>query len=170
MPWRSPSIAAIRKKNPRRVRKPESVLDFFGSFRKHSSDDAKISIASVYAPNPFFRIMEDTPDSLSREASPEETRILRSYWRKNIILMLCLLAVLASVSFGCGILWADSLNAFRLPGTHYPLGFWFAQQGSILTFVILILIYALTMNRLDRRHLKDRESLEGETPMKGEGE
>ena len=113
--------------------------------------------------------MEDTPSPFSGQSSPEETRILASYWRKNLTLMLCLLSIWAAVSFGCGILWADALNSFRLPGTHYPLGFWFAQQGSILTFVILILVYALIMNRLDRRHLKDRESLNGESSKGGNG-
>jgi putative solute:sodium symporter small subunit len=64
--------------------------------------------------------------------------------------MIVLLAVWALAGLGCGILWADVLNQWNLPGTGYPLGFWFAHQGSILVFVVLILIYALAMDRLDR--------------------
>jgi len=88
--------------------------------------------------------------------SPEENLILRSYWRSNLSLMLVLLLIWAAVGLGCGILFADKLNAFKLPGTGYPLGFWFAQQGSILVFVLLVLIYALSMNRIDRIHLAAR--------------
>jgi putative solute:sodium symporter small subunit len=61
-----------------------------------------------------------------------------------------LLVVWALVSYGFGILWVEPLNRFRLGG--FPLGFWFAQQGSIYVFVVLILVYALCMDRLDRRH------------------
>jgi len=86
----------------------------------------------------------------------EESRILNSYWRKNITVMLILLLIWAGAGLGCGILFADKLNAFYLPGTGYPLGFWFAQQGSIAVFVVLILVYALIMNRLDRSHMADR--------------
>ncbi|MEM9754119.1 MAG: DUF4212 domain-containing protein, partial [Planctomycetota bacterium] len=53
------------------------------------------------------------------------------------------------VGLGCGVLWADWLNHWAIGGV--PLGFWFAQQGSIATFVVLILIYAITMNRLDAK-------------------
>ena len=60
-----------------------------------------------------------------------------------------LLIVWAIVGLGCGVLLADVLNQLTFLG--FPLGFWFAQQGAIITFVVLILIYALTMARLDRR-------------------
>ena len=60
------------------------------------------------------------------------------------------------VSYGCGILFVDQLDTIRLGG--FKLGFWFAQQGSIYVFVILIFVYVLLMNRLDRRFgLRDRE-------------
>ena len=71
------------------------------------------------------------------------------YWRRNIRYLGILTAVWFVVSFGCGIILAEPLNAFTLPGTHYPLGFWFAQQGSIYVFVILIFVYVRLMNRLD---------------------
>lgn len=59
------------------------------------------------------------------------------------------LAVWFIVSYGFGIILFDPLNAFRIGG--YPLGFWFAQQGSIYVFVILIFYYANRMNKLDKR-------------------
>lgn len=86
---------------------------------------------------------------------------LERYWRANLRVMAGLLALWAAVSFGCGILLADWLNQFNLPLTGFPLGFWFAQQGSIIVFVICILIYCLAMNRLDERHHRELEAIEG---------
>lgn len=57
------------------------------------------------------------------------------------------------VSFGCGVLFVDALDQYKLPGTNLKLGFWFAQQGSIYAFVIIIAVYAWVMNRLDRELL-----------------
>ena len=73
-----------------------------------------------------------------------------SYWRRNLRTVLVLLAVWFAVSYGCGVLFVDELNRFRLPGTGLKLGFWFAQQGSIYVFVLLIFVYVFLMNRLDR--------------------
>lgn len=70
------------------------------------------------------------------------------YWRSNVRLILQLLAIWFLVSYGAGILWVDWLNQFHLGG--YPLGFWFAQQGSIYIFVVLIFVYARRMNTLDQ--------------------
>jgi putative solute:sodium symporter small subunit len=72
----------------------------------------------------------------------------RAYWRRNVRLIAGLLVVWFSVSFGAGILFVEQLNAF---GTFLdvPLGFWFAQQGSIITFVALVGIYVVRMDRLD---------------------
>lgn len=72
------------------------------------------------------------------------------YWRRNLRYVGVLLAVWFTVSYGFGIIFADSLNSFRLPGTNFPLGFWFAQQGSIYVFVFLIFVYVRLMNALDR--------------------
>lgn len=90
---------------------------------------------------------------------PDVHAALERYWRANVKIMAALLVVWAGVSFGCGILFADWLNQFRLPGTGFPLGFWLAQQGSIVIFVVCILIYCLMMNRLDRRHHEELEAL-----------
>jgi putative solute:sodium symporter small subunit len=72
------------------------------------------------------------------------------YWRRNIRYLAVLLTVWFVVSFGFGIVLAEPLNAVKLPGTNYPLGFWFAQQGSIYVFVVLIFVYVWLMNSLDR--------------------
>ena len=84
---------------------------------------------------------------------------LERYWRTNLRIMLVLLIVWASVSFGCGILLADWLNQFKLPFTGFPLGFWFAQQGAIICFALCILVYCISMNRLDRRHHEELEQI-----------
>ena len=72
----------------------------------------------------------------------------REYWRRNVSLMVKLLVVWFVVSFGCGIIFVDALNEYRLGG--YKLGFWFAQQGSIYLFVLLIFYYARKMAAIDR--------------------
>lgn len=74
----------------------------------------------------------------------------KAYWQENVSLMLKLLIVWFAVSFGCGILLVDVLNDIRLGG--YKLGFWFANQGSIYTFVILIFVYTKKMGDLDRKY------------------
>lgn len=72
------------------------------------------------------------------------------YWHANLRLIAKLLFVWAVVSFGCGILWVDWLNQFQLFG--FKLGFWFAQQGALYTFVVLIFIYVHKINALDRQY------------------
>ncbi|GMQ28910.1 DUF4212 domain-containing protein [Algoriphagus confluentis] len=71
-----------------------------------------------------------------------------AYWKKNLQTLVLLLSVWFAVSFGCGIFLTDFLNQFKLGG--YPLGFWFAQQGSLFTFILLIFLYVIRMNKLDR--------------------
>lgn len=71
-----------------------------------------------------------------------------AYWRANIRLVISCLVVWFVVSFGCGILFVEQLNTIKIGG--YPLGFWFAQQGSIYVFVVLTFFYAFMMNRLDK--------------------
>jgi putative solute:sodium symporter small subunit len=74
-----------------------------------------------------------------------------AYWRANLRLVLTLMAVWFAVSLGAGVLFREFLDQWTLPGTGFPLGFWFAQQGSILVFVVLIAIYVRGAARLDRR-------------------
>ena len=71
----------------------------------------------------------------------------RTYWRKNLNLMAVLLSIWALVSFGAGIILVEPLNNIVIAG--FPLGFWFAQQGSIIVFVILIAVYVWRMDKLD---------------------
>jgi putative solute:sodium symporter small subunit len=75
---------------------------------------------------------------------------MQSYWKRNKTYMLILLTIWATVSYGFGILFVEQLNAFSLGG--FPLGFWFAQQGSIYVFVLIILAYFLLMDRLDKKY------------------
>lgn len=72
-----------------------------------------------------------------------------AYWKQNVSLMIKLLCVWFVVSFGCGILFVDVLNQIQIGG--YKLGFWFAQQGSMYTFVVLVFYYAKRMAALDRQ-------------------
>ena len=72
------------------------------------------------------------------------------YWRRNVRVVGILLAVWFVVSYGFGIILAEPLNTVRIPGTGFPLGFWFAQQGAIYAFVIIIFVYVRLANRLDR--------------------
>ena len=73
---------------------------------------------------------------------------MEQYWKKNLQTLALLLFIWFLVSFGFGILWVEEVNTIRLGG--FKLGFWFAQQGSIYSFVILIFIYVIRMNALDR--------------------
>jgi putative solute:sodium symporter small subunit len=72
-----------------------------------------------------------------------------SYWKTNLKYLSILLLIWFNVSFLFGIILADALNQFSIAG--FPLGFWFAHQGSIYTFVVLIFIYVYLMNRLDKK-------------------
>jgi putative solute:sodium symporter small subunit len=78
----------------------------------------------------------------------ENGKSRNDYWRTNLRIILGCLVIWAIVSLGAGILFAPALNNFHLGG--YPLGFWFAQQGSIYVFIVLIFFYAWRMNKLDR--------------------
>ncbi len=80
-------------------------------------------------------------------AAPGDHRL---YWRTNLRYLAILLTIWFAVSFGCGILLVEPLNRLRIGGAK--LGFWFAQQGSIYVFVVLIFVYVYLMNRLDRRY------------------
>ena len=71
------------------------------------------------------------------------------YWKSNLKYLRVLLSIWFIVSFLFGIVFAESLNQFKLAG--FPLGFWFAHQGSIYTFVVLIFIYVILMNKLDKK-------------------
>ena len=77
----------------------------------------------------------------------------QSYWKSNLRILMALLAVWFLASFGFGILWSDALDEIQIGGIK--LGFWFAQQGSIYIFVLLIFIYIILMNRLDKKYQEE---------------
>jgi putative solute:sodium symporter small subunit len=74
----------------------------------------------------------------------------KSYWSESLKIVGKLLCVWFFVSFGCGILFKDFLDQYSLGGA--PLGFWMAQQGSIICFVALLVIYERWMSKLDKKH------------------
>jgi putative solute:sodium symporter small subunit len=73
----------------------------------------------------------------------------QKYWKTNLKYLAILLSIWFIVSYGFGILLVEPLNTIRLGG--FKLGFWFAQQGSIYVFVILIFVYIRLMNKLDKK-------------------
>ena len=78
-----------------------------------------------------------------------------AYWQSNIKIVLALLSVWFFISFGCGILFVDNLDNIRFGG--FKLGFWFAQQGSIYVFILLIFTYVFLMGRLDKKVSEERD-------------
>jgi putative solute:sodium symporter small subunit len=79
-----------------------------------------------------------------------EKKNMQDYWKENLRYLAILLSVWFVVSYGCGIIFVDALNNIRLGG--FKLGFWFAQQGAIYVFVVLIFIYVRLMNKLDKKY------------------
>ncbi len=97
--------------------------------------------------------------SESRQPEPRDNAWREQYWKRNLRLMVTLLAIWFSVSFGAGILFVEQLNEIVI--ADFPLGFWFAQQGAIYTFVVLILVYAKRMDRLDEEFGVDERDAGG---------
>ena len=96
--------------------------------------------------------MSNSPSENSDQPSDSKKNlenIHQSYWRSNLRLVFGCLIVWFSVSFGCGILFVEELNEIKLGG--FKLGFWFAQQGSIYSFLVIIFFYAYRMNQLDKQ-------------------
>ena len=81
---------------------------------------------------------------------------IEEYWKANLKIVSSLLVVWFLASFGFGILFSDVLDRIKIGG--FKLGFWFAQQGSIYIFVILIFIYVYLMQRLDKKISQDQDS------------
>ena len=80
----------------------------------------------------------------------EKQKNATAYWKENLKYLIILLSIWFLVSYGAGILFRETLNEIRLGG--FKLGFWFAQQGSIYVFVILIFVYVRLMNKLDKKY------------------
>lgn len=114
--------------------------------------------------------MEKSPDptevpsheSAKRRASARGA----SYWRRNLQRLAILLVIWFCGSFGASILLVDRLDEVWFFG--FPFGFWFAQQGSILLFLALIVVYVVVMNRLDDEYSRDeRDDVRSESVAKG---
>jgi len=96
-------------------------------------------------PAPEAAVVVPRPD-------PEVLHLRReAYWHANLAVLGGLLTAWGAVSYGAGIVFVDVLDQYTLLGSGFPLGFWFAQQGSIYGFLAIIVIYVRVMNRLDRR-------------------
>ena len=76
-----------------------------------------------------------------------------NYWQSNLLILFAILSIWFLVSFGFGIIWSEDLDQIKFGG--FKLGFWFAQQGSIYFFVIIIFIYIYLMNKLDKKFYSD---------------
>ncbi len=80
----------------------------------------------------------------------KENNNAKAYWKENLRYLIILLSIWFLVSYGAGILFKDALNEIKIGG--FKLGFWFAQQGSIYTFVVIIFVYVRLMNKLDKKY------------------
>jgi|TARA_B100000809_G_scaffold84373_1_gene82830 putative solute:sodium symporter small subunit len=78
-----------------------------------------------------------------------------SYWKANLKIISWLMIVWFLCSFGFGIIFSDTLDQFRIGG--FKLGFWFAQQGSIYIFILLVFVYVYLMNKLDKNYAETEE-------------
>jgi putative solute:sodium symporter small subunit len=100
---------------------------------------------------PHARTPDDGhPGTAQGVPGPDRAPEPQLYWRANLRLVFGLLAVWALVSFGLSIVFVEPLNTVRMGG--FPLGFWFAQQGSIYCFIGLLVVYAVAADRLAKRH------------------
>ena len=91
---------------------------------------------------------EENPEAPEQDGTTSANET--AYWSQNIRLLCTLMSIWFVVSFGAGILFRDFLDQFAIGG--YPLGFWFAQQGSIYVFILLILFYSIRMKRIERQY------------------
>ena len=97
---------------------------------------------------PRVTVVPDEKTALKRELGRADQTVLDAYWKRNLRLTLTLLSIWFVVGYLLAIVVAPALNNFSFFGM--PLGFWIAQNGAIYVFVLLILIYAVMMNRLDK--------------------
>ncbi|MFN2099873.1 DUF4212 domain-containing protein [Altererythrobacter sp. MF3-039] len=109
--------------------------------------------------------MDESTDSVAAETDGNHAR---AYWSANLRLLGWLMSIWFFASFGAGILFRDFLDQFMIGG--FPLGFWFAQQGSIYVFIALIVFYAWKMHRIERHYAldDDEDTSQGENPPERE--
>ncbi len=111
-------------------------------------------------PEVYHHQADNLPAHSSHDDDILSEEKVNAYWSANLRLLLILLAIWFTVSYGFGILLVDWLNRFSLFG--FRLGFWWAQQGSIYTFVILIFVYVALIGRIDRRFGVDDDDTQGD--------
>ncbi len=144
--------SAVTTANPpnrkRRMRGRKSLIAQYGGVLLHRN--LKHPLATPGSSRQSTPAMTLPPNPQSRSGA--------GYWRKNLTYVGALLVIWFAISYGAGILFVESLNRVRIPGTGFPLGFWFAQQGSIYVFVVLIFVYVYLMNRLDREFGVDEDA------------
>lgn len=87
---------------------------------------------------------------MMNKSKNDDIKTSKAYWKENIRYVSILLIIWALVSYVAGIIFREELNQFRLGG--FKLGFWFAQQGAMYVFVILIVVYVYLMNKLDKKY------------------
>ena len=91
--------------------------------------------------------VKDSDENLSEKKN-------RAYWRANIRVMTTLLSIWAVIAYGLGLIWVEELNSFQMGG--FPFGFWVGHQGAMYVFVVLVLVYAFWMDRLDKIYGVDK--------------
>ena len=126
----------------------ENVRDYLVEVTIYS-----VSYVEPRYPGPQTHELARTLDHRFPPMATNENR--RRYWKKNLHYLGILLTIWFVVSFCCGILFVEQLDTIRVGG--FKLGFWFAQQGSIYVFVVLIFVYVFLMNRLDKRFNVDEQ-------------
>lgn len=99
--------------------------------------------------------MSESSSNQPKSSTDSNQKNLQAYWKANIRYLAVLLSIWFVVSFGCSILFVDQLDKIQIGG--FKLGFWFAQQGSIYVFVVLIFVYVWLMNNLDKKYDVDEE-------------
>ena len=128
------------------------LLDFPAGICSHGSyTHAAKGDSRKFGPGTLKGVPQQTPRlraSIRKEERMEKT--LAQYWKKNLFYMVILLSIWTAVSYGCGILFVEQLNTIKIAG--FPLGFWFAQQGAMYVFVVLIFAYFVLMEKLDKEY------------------
>lgn len=104
---------------------------------------------SVFGP---FSLATNINDSFTSSGSMNDKKTASTYWTQSLRIVLLILGIWATISLGCGILFRDLLDSVMPKIGNAPFGFWMAQQGSIIGFLGLLVLYMLLMNWLDRRH------------------
>ena len=97
---------------------------------------------------------------MADSSEPNSGTSRAAYWRANVKILIILVGVWFFASFGMSILAVDYLDQFSFLG--FPFGFWMAQQGSIIVFLIIIAIYAILMNRVDKHHGVEEDDVESQ--------